>query len=246
MYSLPHIRRSKEKKRALFLSAVFILTPLLLIGVLIYRNQLFNIRLIHINGAKEFQNQMFVIAKDYMRYTISNTKPLREAILSQMPSIERVDARSNIFTRELFITYALRAPILRWCNEAEGTLCYAIDKKGVIFNRIAPQSDIPAMGGAYLKDIAIGKKFPERFLTPIETILDAFDRNKISVSSFIFDASYELRAKTSLAPELLFSLEIPIESQLNAFFLLSDKLGKEKIVTLRYIDLRIPNKVYYQ
>ncbi len=250
VHSLSQRKKSQQQRRkktyALLLSAVFILSLFTLIGFAVYRTAMFRIRLIHVDGERGFQEKIFTIAKEQIRYTISNTLHARQTMLAQLPFIASVNIANNIFTRELFITYTARTPILRWCNENEGTLCYAIDEGGVIFDRVAASPDVPAIYGTYLSDIAIGKKIPAQFIDPMKQIASTLKQKQIDVTSFTLLAPYILLAKTSLAPELRLSLEMPITPQLDAFALLLDKLGSPQIAKLHYIDLRIPNKVYYQ
>jgi len=226
--------------------AVFVFFLCVLLGIIIYRTVFFRIRLIHVDGPRGFQEKIFAIAKEKIHYTISNTLQARQEILLQIPFIASASVKSNIFTRELFITYSLRIPYLRWCNENEGTLCYAIDEGGVIFDRIAPSDDFPAIYGTYLSDIAIGKKIHARFMNPMKEIVDTLKQKQINVTSFTLQAPYIFFVNTSRAPELRLSLEMPITPQLDALALLLDKLGDSQIAKLHYIDLRIPNKVYYQ
>lgn len=153
----------------------------------------------------------------------------------------------RILPRFLVVEIGERKTVSLWCWEIN---CFALDKKGVIFETASrDQAGLVIKSKQPKDEISIGKKvMEEKTLEQILFIQQTMSQKaKIEAREFtLFENDQRLNAKTNEGWEVFFDLKEDINWPLVELELvLEKKLPREKRGSLEYIDLRF-SKVYYK
>ena len=160
-------------------------------------------------------------------------------------SLLSVKIRRDWIRQSVLIDIKERVPLGIWCGKIGN--CYWLDENGIAFEE-APATEGPLILIVYdnsVKSIALGQKVvEERFSKNLTDILKAISEMSIPVKKITFDKILEeLHVATYEGPDLLFSIRF--NSELNIASLRSLK-EKGAFKGMRYVDLRIENKIFYK
>ncbi|MBI4359200.1 MAG: FtsQ-type POTRA domain-containing protein [Candidatus Nealsonbacteria bacterium] len=175
-----------------------------------------------------------------------NPASIRVRLLERFPSIDELTVK-RILPQSLTIEIKERKATGLWCWE---TRCFALDKKGVIFEEAAEnQASLVVKSKQPNGEIALGKKvIEEKTLAKILSVQQTLSQKaKIEAREFtLFENDQRLNAQTSENWEAFFDLKGDVNWQLVELELVLEKeLPTEKRVGLEYVDLRF-SKVYYK
>lgn len=186
-----------------------------------------------------FSNLFFVDA-DYIQKLLSD----------KFPQAENIRVEKNYF-HTLKISLDKREAVGSWCFQKENK-CFYFDRKGIAFDTAAGSSgsfflSVEDQNGQFEK---LGQIVADsdllNFILNCQTELDKL---KINLSKFVIPAgeNFRLDAQTLSGWKIYFSTSDDLKDQINTLnTFLSQKVSSDKRDQLQYIDLRIPNRVYYK
>lgn len=158
------------------------------------------------------------------------------------------------FPQTLLIEAKERERIVLWRSGNTGELIVGEDGRLFQNSRVADEENAPyrvSITDLSAQSAVAGERIADERLVPFvsaigEAISGRFGMTVGSEYAVASRSSGELRMTTSEGWELYVSTELPIATTLDTLALLFDKeLPAEKRATLRYVDLRIENRVYY-
>ena len=140
-----------------------------------------------------------------------------------------------------------------WCFGEKGSSgCFYFDKNGVVFETSA-DSDGPLLlkiedeKGQFEK---LGQAVTDKeLLAFILSIRPELEKVKIDIKKIIVlaDEDFRVDVQTTEGWKIYFSTKDDLKSQVNSLnVFLGQKISPEKRSILQYIDVRIPNRVYYK
>jgi len=179
-------------------------------------------------------------------------RSIEEKVLSKFPRVQKVSLELDPF-KEQVLTLSLteRRENGVWCRAlGEEKDCYFIDKEGYVFAPAPVYSDgvIFAYGG-FIEEDPLGKQYLDKeslmkinsFVRAIESSAD-FEIEPVALE-YVREGEYKLI--TSSGGYIFFSDTYGLQY---AYDNLQVSLREEGVdmKTLEYIDIRIPNKVFYK
>jgi cell division septal protein FtsQ len=179
-------------------------------------------------------------------------KEIEEILTERYPLIRTISVK-RIFPDRLYVDIIERKHIVLW--HSEGRVLMA-DEDGKVFHNdqalaeenvpyvlsVTDMSAQPTEEGQWVADQSC-MSFVETIASALKERLGLDVGTEYSVASRF---SGELRMTTSEGWELSVNTELPIETTLDTLALLFEKeLPAEKRSGLKYIDLRVENRVYY-
>lgn len=171
----------------------------------------------------EIETKKFFQQKNIL--TILTLKKMGERLLSQFPSIRKINLNFNL--KKIKITYEVFEPLAKICNN----FCAFVSKEGIIFPEIYT-SNLPII---YSKiDFSYGQKLNQTYLE----ILKKIKENNIEFEAFIILENGDIKISNNLT--ILFD---PLQNIDNQFIKL--KIILEKVPSLKYVDLRIPGRIFF-
>ena len=263
-------RKSLALKLWLFAGAVFLL--LVGVGYILFFGQLFDIRTISIKGLNKISNQEIkdIISSwlDTKSYFILNKRKSSLLISSEelqaflAEQVRKIDSVSVVKKNrhDIDITVFERQASGIWCSISQNqNTCFYFDK-----NNIAYEETGRSEGFIFTpiydyrgRNISLGQPVEnDIWLKSIFLAKDELKKIGIETSEFfIASGSYdEFGAKTitnissvKTAWQIQFSTSTDIARQVGALAgLMKDKLTAEDKQKIVYIDLRIPERIYYK
>jgi len=259
-------KRLRIKKRTTVFKSkifwIFVFLFLLLAGLfyLLFLSEIFEIKELNISGNEEMGTQhLLEIIEPEIQQSLSfrgktflktknifliNSSKLEKTILERFLKIDTIAFKRklpgtfilDIKERELF------AVVCQLENQ-----CFAVDKKGVVFQEEEVKNGLLV---SFLEEekIILGKEIikPEYLEAIFQVNKNFKDSPDIDIKKLVF-FDQRLNVETEQGFEIHFNLEGKIEDQLfNLDLVLRQKVSKEEFKNLKYIDLRFGNKVYYR
>lgn len=246
-------RRQKRRRRfkLYLLSAIVILIA---IGVfyLINFSPLFQIKKFKITGNKQITEKEIIqiIESSVLTnklYLFLGPKNLftwnKKSFDFPKTPLEKAAVKRDWFKRTLNITVQERERMAIWCGE--NNQCYWIDKNGLLFGE-APTTEGSLLLTIHVDNTLIeGNKISEeRFIKNIITTLENIPSLNLPIKRAVFDKYLqELRFEAYSGPDIFFSIRFDPMFNLGSL----EKLEKKKnLQNMRYIDLRVENRLYYK
>lgn len=253
------------KRKKVFLKILIWLTVALavLVGLIyfFFFSKVFNVREVSINnssfvGNKEIREvvdkyleQKFLFFERFSNIFLVDSDKLQTVISESFPQAKNVSI-SKKYLHGLLISLERKETAGIWCFK-DGR-CYYFDREGTAFD-----SAIDSDGSIYLsiydetKTIEnLGEKVAEKSL--IDYIFDTkreVEKLKIAVAEIVIPSGelFRINIKTGENWELYLNTQENLQNQINSLkIFLSQKISQEKRLQLQYIDVRIPNRVYYK
>lgn len=256
----------QDKKRKI-LKKVFLFSVLLfsLVGGSFYAlffSHLFNIREISIASvgsvkSQEVRNTVdgylaekpFFISR-FENIFLADAEEIGALISRQFPAVENVKVEKKYF-HALAISISQKKTAGIWCYQKIGQ-CFHFDRQGIAFDFVTETS------GALLVNVNDQRGDFDRLGQPVtgqETLDFVFEiderleKAKIETLKFMIPMEEDFRfdAKTVEGWVIYFSTKDDLSKQFNSLeIFLAQKITPEKRSQLQYIDLTVPNRVYYK
>lgn len=262
-------KRLQKIKRRLIKTALFLVLLFALAGGLYYLffcSSVFAIKEISVSGADgRLREDILAVVNDYLSEKIFFTARSGNILLADSADIvfllekkilelNKAKMTKN-FPHHLVVTVLVREPEGVWCSKShDAGPCFYFDRRGIIFKEAQPSSEetpsLPLMIDDYRPrtpvpgETAVGEE-QLNWLNQIKKRLssDSLEMKKAVISEEPFRVDIE----TGEGWSIYFSTEVPLPDQLNALFaLLHNSLSANQRLRLRYVDLRIPDRVYYR
>lgn len=251
---------SIKKEESLFKKRFFWLLSLLLffiLGILYFFlfSPIFQIKEINIAGIQK-------ISKEDVLLKIENNLPrtiflfkttniflvhinqIEETLSQDFPQIESVMIDRK-FPAALNIEFKEREGRALWCD----TICYLVDKEGVIFEEAVSDSELVRLQlETYADKAHLGQNIIQKDLLSsileIESLIK--ERAGFEIGQAIIVSNERVNFKTKEGWEIYFNLREDFEWQATKLSLVLEKeITPEKRASLEYIDLRF-TRVYYK
>jgi cell division septal protein FtsQ len=171
-------------------------------------------------------------------------KKTQNEVLSQISTIKDISIK-KVFPGEIRVDLVERNPVGIWCKEYNTKNCYFIDKEGIAFLKT---EDINIGLLLIVKDgeYSLGKRVvSEGYINTIFSLITELRRMKIELNYVSLKKENTIELVTKEGWSVLFSLENN-KSELNNLKLILEKIDKNKIKNLDYIDLRFGDRIYYK
>src|SRR3989344_364693 len=193
---------------------------------------------------KEKEKKKFFIPIGQNRFYLTRSS-LLASLLEEFPFLEDVSIKKGL-EHSIFIEGKERSPLGTWCF---GHKCFFFDKSGKLLEEASPSS------GYLLMNVQdenhegeIQKSIDAKFFNPALLTHSGLNRIGVKVQSIVIPKVHgtELHAVTSTVSQVLFSLEFPIQDQIETLeVFLADKNTDQDFSPSR-LDLRIAGRVYYK
>lgn len=258
------VQFQQEKKRKIFQKVLLFLVLLLgAVGGVVYLlffSNFFNIREVNVftkNGdievrlvvEKYLAEKKFFILRSSNIFWVSGDR-IGALISQQFASAENIKVEKEYF-HGLKISLEQKEAIGVWCYKIEDQCAY-FDHRGIVFDTATETS------GSILLNVADYKgKFeklgrsvssPEMFNLISQANVE-LKKVKLTATKFIIPAEEDFRfdIQTNEGWKIYLSTKDDLAKQLNNLDLfLAQKISPEKRSQLRYVDLTVPNRVYYK
>ncbi len=255
-----------HKKRKIISKIIvwFVVVAGLTIGVvyLFFFSKIFNVREISINNGTFVSNsEIRETADNYLEerklfiprfsniFFVDSDK-VQALISEKFPQVKNVEVEKKLL-HTLAISLDKKEAVGSWCFKQDNK-CFYFDKNGIAFDTAADSSgslllSVEDENGQFEK---LGQQVVDadllNFILKSQTELEKL---KISLAEFIIPAGekFRLDAQTASGWKIYFSTSDDLKDQINTLnTFLSQKISPDKRDQLQYIDLRIPNRVYYK
>lgn len=180
---------------------------------------------------------------------LADATKIQSLLLEKFPVFKEVAVRKKYF-HGLIITGVAREAVGIWCFQKQNE-CFYFDRKGIIFDRAADSS-----GTLFLmvQDEAGGvRKMGEpaaesEMMEWIFQLRKNLDQAKIGLARMIIpEEQFRVNIKTTEGWETYFSTRDELGSQIKALTVfLANRVSFEQRAQLQYIDVRIPQRVYFR
>lgn len=175
---------------------------------------------------------------------------LEKAIAENYPKIE-APVMKRIFFHGLELTIKERKPTGIWCLNNQGD-CFYFDQNGIAFQKAPKTSGFLLLTVDDFRDrtIQLGKTIAtDDWIKAVITARDTLWKNNFQVDKFIIPVGSfdEFQTATSAGWKIFFSTKSDIKAQIDAAAgFIEQKLTPDKLSKLKYIDLRIDDKIYFK
>lgn len=266
------LKVKKRKTRFYKLLAAAGVVFLLLIGLVyvLFFAKLFDVRDIVISGndkisKTDIENSVnswlgasFWKISRRSNYMFFTSDDLATVLMKKFPEIETLNVGKKS-VHEVDITMTERKPVGIWCLTKKES-CFYFDKNNLAYQKTgASRGFIFTIINDYRdREIQIGSAVEEAIWPGnIFIAKDELQKNGIDVVEFSipsdsfdeFDASAVLSGQSSGKNnwQILFSNSTDISKQITAFAgLIKNKLTHDDLANLKYVDLRVPGRIYYK
>lgn len=174
---------------------------------------------------------------------------IQSMLARKFPVLKNITVEKKYF-HSLIINTDYREVMGIWCFQKQGS-CLYFDEDGIAFDRATDSSGtLFLIVHDYLKDAKdLGQKVTDaEGFDPVLQLKKELDRAKIGVSRIIIpEELYRINVKTTEGWEIYFNTNDPLIPQIKALTIfLANKLSFEQRSRLQYVDVRIPQRVYYK
>lgn len=220
------------------------------------------------NTLNDILDKKILIFFDHNNIFLIQKNSLFKTLNKNFPQILSIKMNKNIINKTLVLNIMERREVGIYCEgkfaplepqENESTAleysqgeCYYIDVNGVIFEK-APQTSgtlILVIKDLSLIDAKIGESIigPELLTELINLRIYLSDQLSLKVVDFVIDSNIlkEIRINTNEGWYLLLDPSRSLLEQAEDLRLALDEKIKDERSNLKYIDLRIENRVYYK
>ena len=200
----------------------------------------------HIN-----QNYLFGLIQPYSNILFAGSEVIEHSLKDRYPLIETANVNKNLLNKNLYIELREREGIGVYCKYNTET-CFYFDRNNVLFKE-APRFS----GQLFLviedsrnRDFKLGHSFDDAELLDkifeAKRILD--ELRPVEYDNFFLpENSFDFWIKTKEGWNIYLDKDTDIPSQLVALKkFMEEKLTSDRRQTLKYIDLRINNRIYYK
>lgn len=251
--------KRESKRKRLYIISIICLVFLCIIGVFVYffywssALQVVEFSVNGVNNTEETREAVlgyfdgiksfFSPAHDRIVFWMFHDGEIQSP--SFLPSASSIRLTSNFNERKVIIDVVLRVMSGVWCT---ANRCFVFDKNGVLFDQS------PDVSGSLILKIRDENNTPvslgnsvlsqEEFQS-MKQAIESVERNKIPISEIVIQ-NRELKEWATVAPNgfsVRFSFDAIPEDLDSVFKGIFERTQLEK---LTYIDLRVPNRVYFK
>lgn len=207
------------------------------------------------------ENQSFfsekVFGKDDIFLSLFSGGAISKFITNSIPQITGVQIKTDLFSREVSIKGIVMSKFGLWCFEnsqsassteqsSTSPKCFWFDRGGTAFLE-GPNTEgqlIYKVIDVYNSPVELGQKILDQSsMDNITAMFDFLENSGLEYKTlYLSDPKLEeARTNSSITPVIYFSLRNNPTYALKAFLEL-----KSKLLKAGYVDLRVPNRIYYK
>lgn len=181
---------------------------------------------------------------------IFSPRGMQPFLLSRFPRAGAVTAKRTS-VHELAITVSDKKPVGVWCFTRQ-KICYYFDENGKAFSRLPQTSGFlfAAVNDQRNRTIQLGEEVaPAEWRNEIITARRIMQFGGLAVSEFSIasDSFDQFETKTTEGWSIIFSIQTDVAQQArNLLGFLKDKISTDDRKKLEYINLTIPDRIYYK
>jgi len=248
-------RRYRIKRKPLFKRAgfwLFLLISAVTLGLFyfVFFSSFFQIRAIGISGLKKTDpkriESLLQAGLERKNIFLVNLKEIKKGVLEEFPRVEQIKIKRRL-PDKISVEIEERRPVAVFCSSEQENDCFLIDREGIAFDR--PEGNFLLIKIIGKKEnlsfgkMAVEKKYLDKIL---EIQREMEQKQGIKVSSFNLLAK-KIVVQTLEGWQVFFDPAGDISEQIfNLSVLLKTKLLPENRHSLRYIDLRFGNRVFFK
>ncbi len=180
---------------------------------------------------------------------------IKSGLAAAFPAITDISIKKEPF-HGLIVNFEKRIQIGIWCHPAsdqpQADNCYYFDKEGIVFKE-APQTEgalILKMEDFEKKEVSLGDKILSNehlfFITTFNNKIIENNQFKIIEFKIKPNPSVDLEAITSKNWSIYLDQNQDPVLEANNLFTILNEVIKDKTSSLKYIDLRLPSRVFYK
>ena len=248
-------RRYRIKRRSFFKRPgfwLFLLISAATLGLFyfVFFSSFFQIRAIGISGVKKTDpkkiENLLEASLERKNIFLVNLKKIKKGILQEFPRVDQIKIKRRL-PDKISVEIEERMPVAVFCSSEQENDCVLIDRQGIAFDK--PEENfllIKIIGKR--ENLSFGKRAVEKtYMDKILEIQKEMEQKQgIKISSFDLSAK-ELVVQTLEGWQVFFDPAGDISEQIfNLSVLLKTKLPPENRHSLRYIDLRFGNRVFFK
>ena len=173
---------------------------------------------------------------------------IKSGLAAAFPAITDISVKKEPF-HGLVINFEKRIQVGIWCNNAD---CYYFDKEGIIFKE-APQTEgalILKIEDFEKKEVSLGNRVLNNeqltFITKFNNKIIENNQFKIIEFKIAPSANFDLEAITDRGWSIYLDQNQDPVLEANNLFTILNEVIKDKALNLKYIDLRLPSRVFYK
>ena len=241
--------KQQRRKRLILRIKIYLFSTAFLLVLIagwyfIANASIFKITTFEINGLNIFSEEEFLnnikplVLRGYFSNSLGfdNIWAWPNKISYDHPALKQVQLNKDLWKRKISFDIEERLRYGIWCAENE-TNCSWFDEGGLFFG------DAPTTEGFLV--LKINGERPEAETNNILKILSSLEKRNIAITNISFDKKLqELSVKTLEGTKIIFSTRFnPISIFISAYESIVKKIGFKSI---KYLDLTVENRIYYQ
>jgi cell division septal protein FtsQ len=259
-YQNPRLKYAAEKRRRRFKKFFWTLAVILFVGgiVLVFFSPLFTIKNIEITGNKNVSRESLLAQiEQYEQTRFLFLVPRNNLLFFDVNAVQKSLA-GNLLISSVKVEKKYPGTVLVAVNERKlnlvwlaGDQCFNLDADGKAIETCGATADeFLRIRDLKATPVALGQTAVSseviRFLVTSRDLL----RERIAPSNYYYNFENDpkaLKIETNQGFDLYLNLSLPPEEQARRLFvLLGSAEIKDKLKSLKYIDLRYGEKIYYQ
>ena len=224
-------------------------------------NKLSDVQHLIIRGTNSNSEIYNSVAEKYTNILFSSSKEIKNHLQANFLEISNITVNRNLFKRKIYIFYSTREPKYIWCNSnIEGTTpdsekCFLVDKSGILFKDNDQNENFMSIKNEYYQDLKLKNAIPSNVLYIVNNFSSILEQRSIDLKEiiiknnslivFVLDIlDAENNLKNTI--DVRFSLEKDLGEQLEKSSSLINYLSNIDLEKIKYIDLRVKEKIYYR
>ena len=175
---------------------------------------------------------------------------VKSGLAATFPTITDINIKKELF-HGLIVNFKKRIQIGIWC-QSQADKCYYFDKEGIVFKK-APQTEgalILKIKDFEKKEISLSDNVLSNeqltFITKFNNKITENNQFKIIEFKIAPSANFDLEAITDRGWSIYLDQNQDPVLEANNLFTILNEVIKNKASNLKYIDLRVPSRVFYK
>ncbi|MDP2945985.1 MAG: hypothetical protein Q8N61_00835, partial [bacterium] len=175
---------------------------------------------------------------------------VKSGLAATFPTITDIRIKKEPF-HGLIVNFEKRIQIGIWC-QPQADNCYYFDKEGIVFKK-APQTEgalILKIEDFEKKEVFLGNKVLSNeqltFITKFNNKIIENNQFKIIEFKIALSANFDLEAITDRGWSIYLDQNQDPVLEANNLFTILNEVIKNKASNLKYIDLRVPSRIFYK
>ena len=172
---------------------------------------------------------------------------LEDILAFSFPRIDTVSISRHPMRRSVSVRVVEREPYAQWCRTREHTReCYSVDTEGYVFEKVATTTaDMIVFEGGLDATRALRARVAPQYFAQAVRFIDTLRTIGLSVATFVFEGA-DGRVVFRDGWELRVALDKDMAAVAHNLAVVLDEYNlRNRLNSVRYIDMRFGERVYY-